>query len=161
MKYFKFTEEENKKALERCGITADDAAKAWQEDPADEDKFIRFMRAIGASKPKNEASGTYILKPDVMGRLMKIREDVKSIIDFDEEFDHIYIKSEYVYGQSVSVVCDTAGFTLKFTDDNERVERIKNNCSQITSTGRDGSSQIRLIFTIADAFIHIPDEKKE
>ncbi len=54
MKYFKFTEEENKKALERCGMTADDAAKAWQDDYYDDDKFFRFMRAIGVFMPKKK-----------------------------------------------------------------------------------------------------------
>ena len=161
MKYFKFTEEENKKALEKWGITADDAAKAWQEDPADEDKFMWFMRAIGASKPKNEVSGTYILKPDIMGKLMKIRRNIEEIIEFDEEFDNIAIEVKYDYDNSLFFTCNTTGFILLFPQDNEKLEELKKECSEISISASDTVGRVRVNFIIKDAFIHIPDEKKE
>ncbi len=101
-----------------------------------------------------------------MGKLMKIREDAKVLIKFNKntqkEDDIFKFETNYRDGFA-TLVLKTGGLSIEDEKDREAWSELMTLCTYIEFgvAADEGGEWVRVDFEIADAFIHIPDEKKE
>ena len=158
MKYFKFTEEQDNSSLAEMGVPVSEAARDWQEDPNNIDKFEVFMHALGAANGHEDLykieDGTYILKPESMQKLMKIIEDFKKVAQFDSEYDNYKIHQNIKF-KSISVEFEFAGFDMC---ENDKV--LWNEITELwgeMDISLSNRNSILITFTVKDAFVHVKE----
>ncbi len=159
---FKFSKESNEKAMKKWGITVDEAARAFAEDPQNEEKRMWFYRAIDAASEQEQLHGKYILKPDTIIKLNELLKYYKRLIKYDQIMWDDDIGFSYVpdYRRDcVSLICKSIALNISSEPhDREIWDNIMSLCNCVGFRASQNKNPLLIIeFEIKDAFIHIDD----